>query len=222
MYVTDSSNARTRTASFGAFGLRAVPLTVASQVHRDDHDSVTAALADGTSGSFGNAAAAAGLLATSASFSFRFIAPTVAGTYTFRIFAANGGNSYTPVATPLTYPVTVTANTSTAGDAAKSQIFLNRTTEYTTSTGYASNAALIGYRGLEADSALVVSAGTAASPTAVGVISPIVRNSSDTRVSTIVTNDGSTASAGSLRVKDSVTVTITGPGLLGVHNYWTG
>jgi hypothetical protein len=233
MYVTDSSNTRLRTSAYIPLGGSNAGTNWSGSRHYDDSDS--AAVGVNVSAGMGSRKVAdmsvgAGLVghmgaeaaaAMSASFSFRFIAPTVAGTYVFRVYLTGTG-SYAPVTAPLTYTVTVTANTSTIGDAAKSQIFLNRTTEFTTSTGYAANPSTTFYRALEADSSLVVSAGTAASPAAVGVLTPVLRNSSDTKVATLVTYDGSTTSAGSLRVKDSVTVVISGPGLLGVHNYWTG
>ena len=94
-----------------------------------------------------------------------------------------------------TFTLTVTSETASA---AKSLTFLNRPAEFGA-----------GVEGVRADSALVVSAGTAASPAAVAVLWPELRNASDTKVTT--------SSATGNRVWDSVTVTISGPGLLAGH-----
>jgi len=59
--------------------------------------------------------------------------------------------------------------------------------------------------GVEADSTVAYTAGLAATPTPVAVLWPQVRNSSDTKT------------AGGISVPDSITVTISGPGLLAGH-----
>jgi len=164
-----------------------------------------------------------GTKALSVTFAYRLLSIDAAGTYKFRAYltqghatAANG--AYTVKSTPLDFTITVTANTSTTGSATYSKVYMNRTTEYTAiSRGQESSQ--LAFTQLEADSALVVSAGTAASPTAHAVIYPYVNNSSDTKIAGVVTADGA---ANNTRVKDSVTVVINGPGLLAVSSYWGG
>ena len=137
------------------------------------------------------------------------MAPTVVGTYVFRVYAVQGTQSsgtYAPVAVPLTWTVTVAANASSVGTTA-SKFWLNRTTEFGERVVAAvanQNPETTSYKVIEADSALVVSAGTPGSYAAVGVITPVVMNSSDTKIST------QTAA----RVNESMTITISGPGAL--------
>jgi len=216
MYVTDSSNARVRTANTGVL-----------KIHQQADDYTVAqtslpAVGTGTSAAFGFEPAPSATAGISASWSFRFIAPTVTGTYVFRIYLTEtGAGSYSPVSTPLTYTVTVTANASTVSSATYTTAFLNRVAEFDAVSRLVSATDNHGNKGLEVDSALVVSAGstTAASNSALAVWTPIVRNSSDTKVATLITADGRVSN---LRVKDSVTVTITGPGLLAASSTWTG
>jgi len=145
------------------------------------------------------------------------MAPTVAGTYVFRIYAANGGNaSYTPVAVPLTWTVTVSANNSDVATTA-SKFWMNRTAEYTAFTGVLGYPATSArdYKGLEADSALVVTAGlprAASAYTAHAVIFPVMMNASDTKISSRTNS----------RVLDSMTITIQGAGQLAVNSRYTG
>jgi hypothetical protein len=139
--------------------------------------------------------------------SLRFMAPTTVGTYVFRIYAAvpaAGANAYTVTALPLTWTVTVTANASNVG-AVNSKFWLNRAAEFNghmTAAQANQNSNSLSYKVIEADSALVVSAGTPGTYTAVGVISPVVMNSSDTKIST----------QSGVRVNESMTITISGPG----------
>ncbi|NBO56475.1 MAG: hypothetical protein EBU84_18210, partial [Actinobacteria bacterium] len=88
-----------------------------------------------------------------------------------------------------------------------SKFWMNRTTEYEAyhiSAQAYQNPGSTSYKTIEADSALVVSAGTAGSYTAYAVITPVIMNSSDTKISTQT----------SARVNESMTITITGPGAL--------
>jgi hypothetical protein len=156
-----------------------------------------------------------GAVAGSASFAWRFIAPDAAGTYVYRVYLTAGTNTtYSPVSTPQTITVTVTANTSAVASGANSLAYINQPAAFTGSTGYARDASARDYKSLEADSALVVSAGTAASPAIVGVMHFVVENASDTKVSTISNPDVTSGTLSNFRVKDSVTVVISGPGLL--------
>jgi hypothetical protein len=163
----------------------------------------------------------AGLTATAAtafSFSARlsFMAPTVEGTYVFRITNSHAQGSVSINATPLTWTVTVTANASDTGTSA-SKFWMNRTTEYvawhaSTGGGTQKTVTANDYRTLEVDSALVVSAGTVGTYTAHAVIAPVIMNSSDTKIST---RTGS-------RVLESMTITVSGPGQLSVASRYTG
>jgi len=233
MYITDSSNAQIRTAAWEPLGGSAKGTNWSGTRQYDDYDSAAVGVnvsagmgsrkvADSGAGSPYKAyVGATGAAALSATFSLRFIAPTVAGTYVFRVYNSLSGGTVGSV--PLTWTVTVAASTAGTSDLTKSVVYMNRTTEYTTSTGYAANPSSSTYKGLEADSALVVSAGTAATPVAQAVIFPVVKNSSDTKVTTVAqVTDASNGASASSRIKDSVTVVISGPGLLGVSSYWTG
>jgi hypothetical protein len=148
-----------------------------------------------------------GNAAISASYSVAFINPTVVGTYVFRIFNKNTSGSQAIAASgTLTWTVTVSANASSVGTTA-SKFWLNRATEF----GATAAASLAGqnpganaYKVVEADSALVVNAGTAGTYTAVGVITPVIMNSSDTKISTQT----------GARVQESMTITLSGAGAL--------
>ena len=142
----------------------------------------------------------------------RFVAPTVVGTYSFRIYqtAATGSPTYTAPA--LTWTVTVTANASNVG-AVNSKFWNNRLAEFTgnmTAAVANQNSNSLSYKVIEADSALVVSAGTPGTYTAVSVITPVIMNSSDTKIST----------QSGVRVNESMTITISGPGAL--RSYGSG
>jgi len=231
LYVTDSSNARIRTSAYIPLGGSNPGNNWSGTRHYDDYDSAASGVnvnAGMGSRKVANMAPGAALVghvgaeaatALSASFAFRFIAPTVAGTYVFRIYnTASGG---TIGSTPQTFTVTVTANASTSGSATYTTAFLNRVAEFDAVSRFSPSTDVGGVKGLEVDSSLVVSAGstTAASNSALAVWTPIVRNSSDTKVATLTTADGR---VNNTRVKDSVTVTITGPGLLAASSTWTG
>jgi len=141
-------------------------------------------------------------------------APTVAGTYVFRIYHRNViGASQTIAAAVATWTVTVTANASDTATTA-SKFWLNGLAEYNATSRGATTSSNT-YKGLEVDSALVVTAGAARAAsayTAVGVIHPVVMNSSDTKIST--------RTAG--RVLESVTVLLAGAGQLAVNSRYSG
>jgi len=141
------------------------------------------------------------------------IKPTVVGTYVYRIYTTDAaGTSYTEVAPALNWTVTVSANASNVG-AVNSKFWLNRAAEFTGHVGAAlanQNPESTTYKVIEADSALVVSSGNPGAYTAVGVITPVVMNSSDTKIST----------QSGVRVNESMTITISGPGAL--RSYGSG
>jgi len=198
IYVTDSSNAtiRSNAQATGSGG---------AKLQQDFYASAGKALTETAS------ITAAGTTALSASYRVSFMAPTVAGSYVFRIYHRNViGASQTIAATPLTWTVTVTANASDTGTTA-SKFWLNGLAEYT-ATSRAAVTSSNTYKGLEADSALVVSAGSLGSYGAVGTIFPVVMNSSDTKISTRTGG----------RVLESFTVTISGPGQLAVNSRYSG
>jgi hypothetical protein len=205
-YVTDSSNAIIRTTA------QSVPLTTATGGSGQKDYYGIAGQAYGTDIN----AFAGGTTALSATYRLSFMAPTKVGTYVFRVYAVQGSSStgtYSPVAAPLTWTVTVSANASSVGTTA-SKFYLNRLAEYN-AFNLNVDASTNTYKGIESDSALVVSAGavrTAANYTAVGVIYPVIMNSSDTKVAT----------ATSGRVQESLTVTIGGAGQLAGHSRYSG
>jgi hypothetical protein len=202
-YVTDSSNATIRTTANNDAAAKAKLQVDYTGAAGTAYTSDVQAFAGGTS-------------ALSATYRLSFMAPTVAGTYVFRLYALQGTNSsgtYAPVAAPLTWTVTVSANTSDVATTA-SKYYLNRLAEYN-AHNLSVDASTNTYKGLEADSALVVNAGalrTAANYTAVAVIYPVIMNSSDTKIS----------SRTGARVQDSFTVTINGAGQLAGHARFTG
>ncbi len=207
VYVTDSSNATIRTSAQTA----GTSCASATDCQSDYFGLAGTALATTTPLVWG---AAGGTTALSATYSFRFMAPTVAGTYVFRIYASNAvGNSQAIASVPLTWTVTVTANTSDAATTA-SKFWLNGLDEYTATSRGATTSSNT-YKGLEADSALVVTAGAvraASAYTPVGVIFPVMMNASDTKISTRTGG----------RVLDSMTITISGAGQLAVNSRYTG
>ena len=194
--TADSANVSTHTSS-------ALPVATGGVPLQDDF--MGNSLASVTTDVVGfQGAIAAGPIKTV--WTLRFIAPTTVGTYSFRIYqtAANASAAYTQPA--LTWTVTVTANASNVG-AVNSKFWLNRTTEFganVTAAQANQNPEANSYKVVEADSALVVSAGTPGSYAAVGVITPVVMNSSDTKISTQT----------GARVNESMTITISGPGAL--------
>jgi len=205
IFVTDSANVLTHTNNTAGSPTSA---GWGAQAQEDFYGETFKAVTDNVIGISG--AVAAGPARTA--WTLRFVAPTVVGTYTFRIYQTAATGSPTYVAAPLTWTVTVSANASNVG-AVNSKFWLNRAAEfgeYHAATAAAKNPETTSYRGLEVDSALVVSSGTPGSYAAVGVITPVVMNSSDTKVSTQT----------GARVQESMTITITGPGAL--RSYGSG
>ena len=206
IYVTDSSNAtiRSNAQATGSGG---------AKLQQDFFGVAGKALSETAS------ITAAGTTALSASYRVSFMAPTVAGSYVFRIYHRNViGATQTIAATPLTWTVTVTANASDVATTA-SKFWLNGTDEYGATLGirgYVVTGGVTGNsKGLETDSALVVSAGlprASSSYTAVGVLHMVVMNSSDTKIST--------RTAG--RVQESVTVLLSGAGQLAASSRYAG
>ena len=207
-YVTDSSTASVaiRTSAQAA----GIGRVLANDPQEDYFGAATTAIGTDITISAGLTASAS----TAFSFSARlsFMAPTVAGTYVFRLVQSQTGSAAI-AATPLTWTVTVTANASDVATTA-SKFWLNGLAEYNATSRGATTSSNT-YKGLEVDSALVVTAGAARAAsayTAVGVIHPVVMNSSDTKIST--------RTAG--RVLESVTVLLAGAGQLAVNSRYSG
>jgi len=157
--------------------------------------------------------------AMSATFRFSFIAPTVTGTYVFRVFITNNSSS-TVQSVPQTFTVTVSANASSVADQTYTVAYLNRAAEYTSHSYMVIDPSAVGARTyIESDSSLTTSAGSTlnSSNSAVAIWTPIVKNSTDTKVASVSTIGGAVSNT---RVKDSITVTITGPGLIAGSSYW--
>jgi hypothetical protein len=192
-YVTDSSNATIRTTANDDAAAKAKL-------------QVDYAGADGIAYTSDVNAFMGGTTAASATYRLSFMAPTTVGTYVFRVYAVAGTQSsstYSPVATPLTWTVTVAAGTTETGTTA-SKFWMNRVTEYAAFHNAGAVASATTYKGIEADSALVVSAGALNTNTAHAVITPVIMNSSDTKISTLTLD----------RVKESMTITASGPAVL--------
>jgi len=207
-YVTDSSNAVIRTSANSGSGIYGL-LTDATggNTQKDYYGIAGTTYTDSVAVYMGLGAGVADIKGFTGTYRLSFMAPTVAGTYVFRILAVDSiwAPAYTPVATPLTWTVTVTANASSVGTTA-SKFWMNRAAEYEGyhNTDASKNADSNSYLPLQVDSALVVSAGTAGTNTAHAVITPVVLNSSETKISTVT----------GARVAESMTITITGPGSL--------
>ena len=124
-----------------------------------------------------------------------------AGTYTYTIYATgNGGASDVITGTSTTWTVTATAP-STNATGGSAQVFIS--TDAVTASQNRFN--FLQYA-TGTDSAIVASKGTAASPTVVGYALLTLKNAAgDTRVA---------VGSGFLPVQDSVTVTVSGPGLV--------
>jgi hypothetical protein len=201
IYITDSSNAtiRSNAQATGSGG---------AQLQQDFYGVAGKALTETAN------ITAAGTTALSATYRVSFMAPTVAGTYVFRIYHRNViGATQAIAAAVATWTVTVTANASDIGTTA-SKFWLNALDEYN-ATSRGATVSSNTYKGLEVDSALVISAGlprAASAYTAVGVISPVVMNSSDTKISTRTGG----------RVLESVTVLLAGAGQLAVNSRYAG
>ena len=214
VYVTDSANTQAirtsaQTAGAGVNGSTAIALLcrLANDCQSDYNGAAGTAVTSNVSGVLVATSAA------SATYSFRLMAPTVAGTYVFRVYAANTTGTQAIASVPLTWTVTVTANASDAATTA-SKFWLNGLAEYDATSRGATTSSNT-YKGLEVDSALVVTAGAARAAsayTAVGVIHPVVMNSSDTKISTRTGG----------RVLESVTVLLAGAGQLAVNSRYSG
>ena len=113
--------------------------------------------------------------------------PTTTGSTTYTITSRASDGS---IQKSAQFTITTTAPSRTAV-ATKAKLWLNQ-----------ADITVGGVPSSEADSALVVSAGLAASPTAVGYIYPIMNNASDTK----------TTLAGAVGKSESVLVTVSGPG----------
>jgi hypothetical protein len=232
LYITDSANASIHTtAQTCATGIPATNTVASVNCAPDTQKDYGPRGATGgvapsnysatVAGYVGTTSASGGSLA--ASFAWRLSSVDAAGTYVFRAYLVAGtGTSYTIVSVPQTITITATANTSTVASEAYSLAYINQPAAYTGSTGYAADASARAYKALEADSALVVSAGVAATPAIVGVMHFVVKNASDTKVASVTNTDGSAGTLANMRVKDSITVVISGPGTIAVHNYWSG
>jgi len=125
----------------------------------------------------------------------------IAGTYTYTIYATgNGGASDVITGTSTTWTVTATAP-STNATGGSAVVFISSDTN-TASTARAQH--ILYASGT--DSAIVASQGSAATPSPVGFAFVNLKNSAgDTRVA---------VGSGFLAVQDSVTVTVSGPGLV--------
>ena len=128
---------------------------------------------------------------TKAAFSIKFASVGAAGTYIYTITTRDKASMN--VYKTATFTLTVTAG-DTTGTAAKSLLWLNDTQT-------------VGAPSVRADSSVVKSAGAAATPKISGFLVPEFRNAADTITTSTLT------SAGSL-VNESMTVIVTGPGLL--------
>jgi len=200
IYITDSSNATIRTtANTGTV------TTAASVGYQVDY---YGSAGQGVSSWTDVKAFAGGTTALTATYRLSFMAPTVAGTYVYKIYAANTTGSQAIASAVQTWTVTVAANTSTAASATYTKMYMNGLSEYTSAIR-GKEVDTTQFKPLEADSAVVASAGTAATPTAVAVLSPVVKNSSDTKVASLT---------GGL-VRESVTIVVTGPGLIASYGY---
>jgi len=139
-----------------------------------------------------SAVASSGGTYTKQTITLKFYQVATAGTYTYTISTRDKAN--TVINKTATFTLTVSAADAT-GVSTKSLAWLNDS--YT-----------VGVKNSRADSALVVSAGTAASPAFVGFIIPEFRNASDTNTTATATNP-----SGAM-VNESMTVVVSGPGLL--------
>jgi len=157
-----------------------------------------------------SAQATAALNATRVTTTIRFYQVATPGTYTYTFSTTLAPTGTTnagitqrgPVQKSATFTLTVTAPTS---DRTKSKFWMNQPAEYNAAV----RTDLVRPRGIGADSTTAVSAGTVATPVARYVLWTDIRNSSDT--ATVYPAGTATP------VRDTVTVTITGPGLLAGH-----
>lgn len=143
-----------------------------------------------------------------ATYTLNIAAVTTAGTFTYTIYSMGSAGTLNK---SIQFTLTVTAPTS-AGTAAYTKSFLNRAAEFAGAGAANFNlvATQAAVEGLRADSSIVSSAGTVSSPTKVGVLWFESRSSSDTKV---------VLSATQTRISDSITVTVSGPGLIASSGY---
>ena len=130
-----------------------------------------------------------------------------AGAYSKQAITVHFYNANPTTTGSTTYTITSRANDGTVQKSARFTITTtapSRTAVATTTKLWLNKGDITvgGVPSSEADSALVVSAGLAASPTAVGYIYPIMNNASDTK----------TTLAGAVGTSESVLVTVSGPG----------
>lgn len=129
---------------------------------------------------------------------------STAGTYTYTFYTKDKTNTVTSLV-PFTWTITVSAATTTIGSALSNLYVSSDTLGYTAETNRKNFRA-------SSDSAVVVDRGTAATPVAVATAFAVVKNSNgDTAVATAVAAKN-TASA--TPVRDTLTVTVSGPGFV--------
>jgi len=209
LYNTDSAN---------AYVLTDINATASAKAQQDYYGQTGRSVTTTIWGAYGlDTATTGGGSATksvSASFSFRLMKPTVAGTYIYRVYLSEtgaGDNTNFPDAQTIT--ITVTASTASSGSATYSKFWMNDLATYTSGTAYARDANTTFHKTVEADSSLVVVAGTpAGTKTAYAVITPVIMNSSETK----------TSSLSSARVQESAVITISGAGALAAYSRYTG
>ena len=130
-----------------------------------------------------------------------------AGAYSKQAITVHFYNANPTTTGSTTYTITSRANDGTVQKSARFTITTTAPSRTAVATGTKlwlnkGDITVGGVPSSEADSALVVSAGLAASPTAVGYIYPIMNNASDTK----------TTLAGVVGKSESVLVTVSGPG----------
>jgi len=136
-----------------------------------------------------SAVASVGGSYTKQTITLKFHKATTAGTYIYTISTRDKAN--TVINKTATFTLTVVAEDTTAV-ASKSLLWIQQTDTFTT-----------GVTAPRSDSAVVASAGLAATPVMVGVVYPEFRNASDT-----------TTGVAGTAVSGSVVLTVSGPGLL--------
>jgi len=183
LVVTDSANAIIRTTTQD----NSIDSLSSDKRQRDMSGNAGIVGSDSVTATISSINVNAATTSVSATYTLRFHGATTVGTYVYRIlpFSGRGGTAITPVAPVLTWTVTVTENASNVGTTA-SKFWLNRATEYgayhASALAY-SNPETTSYKTIETDSALVVNAGSASTPAVHAVITPVIMNSSDTKVS---------------------------------------
>jgi len=134
-----------------------------------------------------------------------------AGTYTWTFYTLDKNMALTTL-TPITWTVTVSAVTSATGTGL-SNLYVS-----TDALGYTAETNRLNFRA-SSDSAVVVDRGTAATPVAVATAFVVVKNDAgDTAVATATVAKNK---SGATPVRDTLTVTVNGPGLITNHNLST-